>query len=133
VPPRPPPPQTVDGTLRGIPCASGVARGRALVVRDPRSAPETAGRVLVAETTDPGWVFLLAPAAALVVEKGSLLSHTAIIGRELGVPTVVNVPGATERIPDGALVEVDGSSGEVRLLEEPAAEAAPNDAAREVA
>lgn len=133
VPPRPPPPPTVDGALRGIPCASGVARGRALVVRDPRSAPETAGRVLVAETTDPGWVFLLAPAAALVVEKGSLLSHTAIIGRELGVPTVVNVPGATERIPDGALVEVDGSSGEVRVLEEPTAATTPSNAVLEVA
>ncbi|OGQ09892.1 MAG: hypothetical protein A2138_11005 [Deltaproteobacteria bacterium RBG_16_71_12] len=119
IPARPAPSAASDGELRGIACASGVARGRALVVRDPRSAPDTAGRVLIAETTDPGWVFLLAPAAALVAEKGSLLSHTAIIGRELGVPTVVNVANATELIPDGALVEVDGSSGIVRILAEP--------------
>lgn len=118
IPQRTPAPPTDDGELRGIGCASGVARGRALVVRDPRAAPDTAGLVLIAETTDPGWVFLLAPAAALVAEKGSLLSHTAIIGRELGVPTVVNVPNATERIPDGALVEVDGSSGTVRIIGE---------------
>ncbi|MCC7072566.1 MAG: hypothetical protein IT383_14655 [Deltaproteobacteria bacterium] len=125
IPPRPPPAAVHDGELRGIACAAGTARGRALVVRDPRAAPSTAGRVLIAETTDPGWVFLLAPAAALVAEKGSLLSHTAIIGRELGVPTVVNVPHATELIPDGALVEVDGSSGVVRII--------PDAATREVA
>ena len=118
IPARPPPTVLHDGELRGIACAAGTARGRALVVRDPRAAPSTAGRVLIAETTDPGWVFLLAPAAALVAEKGSLLSHTAIIGRELGVPTVVNVPHATELINDGALVEVDGSAGVVRIIAE---------------
>ena len=68
--------------------------------------------------TDPGWVFLMASAAALVVEKGSLLSHTAIIGRELGVPTVVGVAGATELIRSGQLVQVNGQTGEVCLQDE---------------
>jgi pyruvate,water dikinase len=67
--------------------------------------------------TDPGWVFLMVPAGGLVVERGSILSHTAIIGRELGIPTVVGVADATSLIADGQLLEIDGSSGVVRLLD----------------
>jgi pyruvate,water dikinase len=63
--------------------------------------------------TDPGWVFLMVSAAGLVVEKGSLLSHTAIIGRELGVPTVVGVEGATELIRNGQVIQVNGQTGEI--------------------
>jgi pyruvate,water dikinase len=53
-------------------------------------------------------------AAGLVAERGSPLSHTAIIGRELGIPTVVGVEGATARIPDGARLTIDGSTGDVQ-------------------
>ena len=67
--------------------------------------------------TDPGWVFLMVSAAGLVVEKGSLLSHTAIIGRELGVPTVVGVEGATDLIRNGQLIQVNGQTGEILLQE----------------
>jgi pyruvate,water dikinase len=74
------------------------------------------GRILVTRTTDPGWIFLMAAASGLVAERGSPLSHTAIIGRELGIPTVVGVEGATRRIPDGALIVVDGGTGVVRVL-----------------
>jgi pyruvate,water dikinase len=66
--------------------------------------------------TDPGWVFLMVAAGGLVVEKGSVLSHTAIIGRELGIPTVVAVKDATRLIPDGALVELDGQAGTVKVV-----------------
>jgi pyruvate,water dikinase len=52
--------------------------------------------------------------AGIVVERGSVLSHTAIIGRELGIPTVVGVDGATCLIPDGAPVTIDGGTGDVR-------------------
>jgi phosphohistidine swiveling domain-containing protein len=70
---------------------------------------------LIAEMTDPGWVFLMVSAAGLVVEKGSLLSHTAIIGRELGIPTVVGVEGATELIHSGQVVQVNGQTGQIVL------------------
>jgi pyruvate,water dikinase len=66
--------------------------------------------------TDPGWVFLMVAAKALVVERGSILSHTAIIGRELGIPTVVGVKDACRVIEDGVAVEVDGSSGSVTIV-----------------
>jgi pyruvate,water dikinase len=103
-------------TLTGLGCAPGVARGRARIVLDPEGAGEIAGQILVAPMTDPGWVFLMVPAAGLVVERGSPLSHTAIIGRELGIPTVVAVEGATRLIADGQEIELDGSAGVVRLL-----------------
>ena len=68
----------------------------------------------MARTTDPGWVFLMMTAAGLVAERGSPLSHTAIVGRELGIPTVVGVPEATTRLRNGVEVEVDGHQGVVR-------------------
>ncbi|RMG18829.1 MAG: hypothetical protein D6731_01160 [Planctomycetota bacterium] len=108
-----------EGVLRGQGCAPGRVRARARVVLDPRQADlRLQGEVLVARSTDPGWVYLMVAAGALVVERGSLLSHTAIIGRELGVPTVVAVEGATSRIRDGQWVEVDGAAGTVTLLED---------------
>jgi pyruvate,water dikinase len=103
-----------ERVLRGTACVGGVARGRARVVTDPAHEPPGHGEVLVARTTDPGWVFLMMTAAGLVAERGSPLSHTAIVGRELGIPTVVGVPQATTRLPEGAEVTVDGDRGEVR-------------------
>ena len=102
--------------LEGVGCSPGRARGRARIVRDPAAEHAIRGEILVAPMTDPGWVFLMVSAGGLVVEKGSVLSHTAIIGRELGIPTVVGVVDATRRIPDGAEIEIDGGSGRVRIL-----------------
>ena len=110
-----------QGVLRGIGSSAGKARGRARVVIDPNTIRKLdPDSVLIARETDPGWLFLMLAARAIVVERGSMLSHTAITGRKFGIPTVVSVPGATKRIPDGALVEVDGATGVVTLLELPA-------------
>ena len=113
-PPDPDGPAEGERALRGVACVGGVARGRARVVEDPAAESPGRGEVLVAQTTDPGWVFLLVTAAGLVAERGSPLSHTAIVGRELGIPTVVGVRDATARVPGGADVTVDGDRGEVR-------------------
>jgi rifampicin phosphotransferase len=103
--------------LRGLGSCAGVVRARARVVPGPDAPAERCqDHVLIARETDPGWLFLMTVAKGMVVERGTLLSHTAITGRLLGIPTVVAVPGATSRIPDGAWVEVDGSAGTVRLL-----------------
>jgi pyruvate,water dikinase len=107
------------GVLTGLASSSGTVRGRAKVVLDPATgADECRDRILIARETDPGWLFLMMSAKALVVERGTLLSHTAITGRLLGIPTVVAVRDATELIADGSLVEVDGSAGTVRVLDE---------------
>jgi phosphoenolpyruvate synthase/pyruvate phosphate dikinase len=98
---------------RGVGCSSGRVEGRACVVRAPRDAHVGPDDVLVARSTDPGWVFLMVRARGIVVERGSVLSHTAIIGRELGIPTVVGLRGATALIPEGCRLTIDGETGEV--------------------
>ncbi|MER5866259.1 PEP/pyruvate-binding domain-containing protein [Kitasatospora sp. NPDC002040] len=110
---------TGDGVLRGLASSSGRVRARAKIVRDASVPPESCtDRILVAKETDPGWLALMMAAKGIVVERGSLISHTAISGRLLGIPTVVAVPGALTAIPDGAWVELDGDAGTVRLLSE---------------
>lgn len=112
-----------DGDTRlGIGTSVGTARGLARVVRDPRTETVQPGEVLVASRTDPGWVLLFATAAGIVVEHGSLLSHAAIVARELGLPAVIGVRGATEWLSTGDIVEVDGRAGIVRRLPSATAE-----------
>ena len=105
-------------TLAGLPGCPGIARGRARVVLD--SSDPTAlspGDVLVAPLTDPSWTPLFVSASAVVVDVGAALSHSVIVSRELGLPCVISVTGATGRIPDGALIEVNGDTGMITVLE----------------
>jgi phosphohistidine swiveling domain-containing protein len=102
--------------LTGIPVSPGVARGPARVVRDPSDpAVLQPGDVLVAPITDPAWTPLFLVASAVVVEVGANLSHAAIVARELGIPAVVSVDHATDRLADGTVVEVDGTHGTVTV------------------
>ncbi len=102
-----------SGVLRGIGCSPGRVTGAARVVTRPDLSLRIDGEILVAPMTDPGWVFLMVAAGGLVAERGSPLSHTAIIGRELGIPTVVAVAGATRRIASGDRITIDGAAGTV--------------------
>jgi rifampicin phosphotransferase len=104
------------GTLVGIGCCPGLVRATVRLVRDPRQAGDLAGRILVAERTDPGWTLLFPSAAGILVQRGSLLSHSAIVAREMGIPCVVSVPGLMEALVDGEEVEMDGSAGTIRRL-----------------
>ena len=114
---RPAWPPTVTGDeLVGIGCCAGLVRGRVRVVTDPRSDRLERGEILVAERTDPGWVMLFPAAAGILVERGSLLSHSAIVAREMGIPAVVSLSGLTRWLSTGDLVEFDGASGVVRRL-----------------
>jgi pyruvate,water dikinase len=105
---------------KGLGCCPGIVKGKARVIADPRGARIEQGEILVAERTDPGWILLFPAAAGLVVEHGSLLSHSAIVSRELGLPGVVSVPGATDWLRTGDIVELDGSTGRVTRLGGPA-------------
>jgi len=105
-----------DAERRGLPAYPGIVRGRARVVHDPRTVVLAPGDILVAERTDPGWVLLFPAASAVLVERGSLLSHAAIVARELGLPAVVGVPGLTTWLADGEPIELDGAAGVVRRL-----------------
>jgi pyruvate,water dikinase len=86
------------------------------VITDPRNAVLKSGSILVAERTDPGWILLFPLAAGLLVERGSLLSHSAIVAREMGIPAIVSIPGVTRWLPDGDWVELDGGAGVVRRM-----------------
>ncbi|MCW8962572.1 MAG: PEP-utilizing enzyme [Gammaproteobacteria bacterium] len=111
-------PVTMDGeSARGIGCCPGVVRGTVRVIVDPRGAQLKAGEILVAERTDPGWVMLFPAASGLLVERGSLLSHSAIVAREMGIPAVVSVSGLTQWLKTGDEVEFDGATGVIRVLE----------------
>jgi rifampicin phosphotransferase len=107
----------VGEQLTGVPGCPGVAEGRARVILDPSDplALEP-GDILIAPITDPAWTPLFIPSAAVVVNVGAQVSHAVIVSRELGIPCVVSVIDATQRIPDGAIVRVDGAAGTVTVL-----------------
>lgn len=107
----------------GMGCCPGVVRGRVHIVADPRSAKVRAGEILVAERTDPGWIMLFPSAAGVLVERGSLLSHSAIVARELSIPTIVALRGVTSWLRDGEWVEMDGGAGTVTRIVPPGTEA----------
>ncbi len=107
---------TLGDTRQGLACSPGIVRGKVRVVTDPRQAALQSGEILVAERTDPGWVLLFASAAGLLVERGSLLSHAAIVSREMRLPAIVSIPGVTAWLQDGDEIEFDGSTGIVRKI-----------------
>ncbi len=102
-----------DGALTGVGAAAGRATGPARVVHDPATARVEPGEILVAATTDPGWTPLFLTAGALVTETGAIMAHGPTVAREYGIPAVISVPGATERIRTGQVVTVDGAAGTV--------------------
>ncbi len=98
----------------------GVVTGVARIVLDPSDAGAIGpGDIMVAPTTDPSWVPLFLSAEGVVVNVGAVGSHAAIMCRELGLPCAVSVIDATERIPDGAVIEIDGSTGTVTIISVP--------------
>jgi rifampicin phosphotransferase len=114
--PAPAAPSSDETRLQGIGCCPGVVRAPVRLVRDPRDAGDLAGRILVAERTDPGWTLLFPAAKGLLVQRGSLLSHSAIVAREVGLPCVVSIPGLMAGLRDGEVVEMDGTTGVVRRV-----------------
>jgi len=102
-----------DGALRGTPASPGTATAEARVILEPSGAGLEPGEILVAPSTDPGWTPLFLTAGGLVMEMGGAMSHGAVVAREYGIPAVVGVPGATERISTGERITVDGSAGTV--------------------
>jgi phosphohistidine swiveling domain-containing protein len=111
------PPLTSGDTLRGVGVCGGRVRGRVRIVRPETIDDLQPGEILVAEVTDVGYTAAFCYAAAVVTELGGPMSHAAVVAREFGFPCVVDAQGATRSLPPGALVEVDGTTGEIRVLE----------------
>ncbi|HJV84933.1 MAG TPA: PEP/pyruvate-binding domain-containing protein [Noviherbaspirillum sp.] len=105
-------------TWMGVAVGAGLARGIARVIHNPAEGTRLEkGDILVAPSTDPAWTPLFLKAGGLVMETGGYLSHGAIVAREFAVPAVVNLPGILRRVKDGDMLEVDGGTGRVRLLD----------------
>ncbi len=107
-----------SGVLRGVAVSRGKVSGVARVVRDPAAGDTLEpGQILVASSTDPGWTPLFMLASGLILERGGLLSHGAIVAREMDIPALVGVKDACSRIPNGASLVLDASNGRVELAE----------------
>lgn len=102
--------------LKGSGCCQGIVEREVKVVIKPDSGLKLNGEIMVAKQTDPGWVVLFPSVSGLIIEKGSMLSHSAIVAREMGIPAVVGVKNATRILKTGDLVRLDGARGEITVL-----------------
>ncbi len=105
---------------KGLACCKGVITAKVRVIEDPRVEALAPGEILVARHTDPGWIAVFANAAGVIAERGSLLSHSAIVAREMGVPCVVSLKGVTHWLKTGDTVRLDGGAGTVERMTESA-------------
>jgi pyruvate,water dikinase len=116
-----PDPQTITNdqlveTIKGTPASPGTVEGYARVVLNPADAHVEKGEILLAKDTDPGWASLMFLSSALVADIGGIMSHTAVVARELGIPCVVNTKVATRHISTGDLIRIDGAAGTIEVL-----------------
>ncbi|MDP7010214.1 MAG: phosphoenolpyruvate synthase [Verrucomicrobiota bacterium] len=107
-----------SNTIQGLGCCPGVVEGNVKCVKSPSDDLDLNGEILFAPRTDPGWIPLYPSLSGLLVERGGLLSHSAIVAREMGLPTVVGLKGVGHRLQTGMRVRVDGRSGHVEILED---------------
>lgn len=112
-----PSPSLSTSTITGTGCCPGVVEGPVKVLLAPEDGLELKGEILVALRTDPGWIPLYPSVSGLLVERGGLLSHSAIVAREMGLPTIVGIRGLTQWLKTGMRVRMDGKTGTVELLD----------------
>lgn len=103
--------------LQGVGCSPGIVKRKVRVVHHPSEIDSLEGDILVTHSTDPGWVTLFPSASAIVVERGSVLSHSAIVSREMGIPCIVGVSGLLRSLRTGDVVWMNGATGEIKLVE----------------
>ncbi|HEX8427912.1 PEP/pyruvate-binding domain-containing protein [Hymenobacter sp.] len=111
-----PVPAADSGVLLGTGCYPGVAEGEVVVITDPGHDLRVTGKIVCALRTDPGWAALFPTCRGVIIEKGSSLSHSVILLRELGIPTIINVPAITKRLTTGQRISLNGETGEIQLL-----------------
>lgn len=103
-------------SLKGIPCSGGIVETECEVVTDLNTVTSLTGKILVAERTDPSWGYFFVGVKGIIIEKGSMLSHAAIISRELGIPCIINVKNATQILTSGKRIKMNGDTGEIEVL-----------------
>lgn len=109
--------ETHEGQLKGIPCCIGEVTGKVRILTDPKDIKSLDGDILVTTSTDPGWITIFQSASAILVERGSTLSHAAIVSREMGIPCIVGIKGLTQTLKNGDTIKMNGKTGIVELYE----------------
>lgn len=102
--------------LVGVASSNGKVTGEIVVIDKVDIKIDVKDKIIVTESTDPGWVFLIQNCKGVIAERGSILSHTAIVTRELKKPSVVNVKGATKKLKTGDTVEINGYTGKIKII-----------------
>jgi pyruvate,water dikinase len=107
---------TRSDVLKGTPVSGGRVEGKVRIIQNASEFGKfQEGEILVAPRTDVGWTPLFFTAKALIMDTGNVLSHGAVIAREYGLPTVVNVKDASKILKDGQKIVVDGDEGKVYI------------------
>ena len=104
-----------EGELQGTGCCPGTVTNKVRVLKSPSDNMQLNGEILVAGRTDPGWVPLYPTISGLLIERGSILSHSAIVAREMGIPAIVGIPNLLNTIKDGQTIKMDGKTGVIQL------------------
>lgn len=106
-----------DGAdIKGIGCCAGIVRAKVRVVKNVHESKDLEGHIMVCERTDPGWVPLFPISKGILVERGSILSHSAIVAREMGIPAIVGINNLLKSLQSDDEVEMDGSTGFVKII-----------------
>ncbi len=112
------PAKSSSGILTGIGCSPGTIQGKVKVIHSSKDDMQLNGEILVTTRTDPGWIPLYPMISGLLVERGSLLSHSAIVAREMGIPTIVGIENLTQKLRNGMIVKMNGQNGIIEILKE---------------
>jgi len=107
---------TGNGSISGVSCSPGRVKGKARVVHSPRDDMKWNKEILVASRADPGWLLLFPAVSAILIENGGVLSNTAVVAREMGIPAIVGIPGLLAAVTDGAQLIVDATAGTVNFV-----------------
>lgn len=102
--------------LKGRACNSGTIKGTVRVFKEFEMPDKIDFDIIVAKNTDPGWSLLIGLCKGMIIENGGILSHAAIVSRELGIPTVIGVEGATKKLVTGQTVELNGATGIIKII-----------------
>jgi pyruvate,water dikinase len=102
--------------IQARPASPGVVKGRVRIFKDFSMPSKIDFEILVTSHTDPGWTSLIALSKGLIIEHGGVLSHASIVARELQIPAVIGVADAVNFLKDGQVVEINGSTGAVKIM-----------------
>jgi len=105
-----------DSELSGFGCCPGIVKGKVRVIHNPQDTKIEEGEILVALQTDPGWIMLFPASSAILVQRGSMLSHSAIVAREMGIPAIVSIDNLLDKLQTGDVVEMNGATGEITIV-----------------